>query len=153
MNNLDLRTLFRTSIGFDTLQNTLNLAGEYNDVNLSYPPHNIVKESDNIYRITLAVAGFDESDLEVVIEKNILSISGRASNKDNEKEFIHRGISGRSFKRRFQLADFINITNAEIDDGLLHIFLKREIPKSLQPKKIEILKKIGIKQEGSPKAA
>lgn len=134
--NFDLTPLFRTSIGFDRMAQLLDQANRI-DQTPSYPPYNIESIDDNNYRITLALAGFGDQDLEITSEQNTLTVKGK---KESEVEgnFIHRGIANRSFERRFQLADHVKVRAARMNNGLLHIELEREIPEAMKPRKIEI---------------
>ncbi len=134
--NFDLTPLFRTSIGFDRMAQLLDQANRI-DQTPSYPPYNIESIEENRYRITLALAGFSDHDLEITSEQNTLTVKGK---KESEVEgnFIHRGIANRSFERRFQLADHVNVKGASMHNGLLHIELEREIPEAMKPRTIAI---------------
>ncbi len=137
--NFDLTPLFRTSIGFDRMAQLLAQANR-TDQTSSYPPYNIESLDENNYRITLALAGFSNKDLNITSEQNTLTVSGKieAEIESNGKTFIHRGIATRSFERRFQLADHVRVRGASMDNGLLHIELEREIPEAMKPRTIEI---------------
>ncbi len=134
--NFDLTPLFRTSIGFDRMAQLLDQANRI-DSTPSYPPYNIESLDENNYRITLALAGFSDQDLEITSEQNTLTVKGK---KESEVQgnFIHRGIANRSFERRFQLADHVKVKAANMNNGLLHIELEREIPEAMKPRTIEI---------------
>ncbi len=134
--NFDLTPLFRTSIGFDRMAQLLDQANRI-DQTPSYPPYNIESIDDNHYRITLALAGFSDQDLEITSEQNTLTVKGKKDN-DVEGKFIHRGIANRSFERRFQLADHVKVKAANMNNGLLHIELEREIPEAMKPRTIAI---------------
>jgi molecular chaperone IbpA len=139
MTTFDFSPLFRTSVGYDRLASLLNSAHRLEQGN-SFPPYNIQKAGDDHYRITMAVAGFSESDINITSEHNKLLVSGA---KPEEKEgedngFLYRGIATRSFERRFNLADHVRVTGARLDNGLLHIELEREIPEAMKPRSIEI---------------
>jgi molecular chaperone IbpA len=136
MMNFDLTPLFRTSIGFDRMAQLLDQANRI-DQTPSYPPYNIESIDDNHYRITLALAGFGDNDLEITSEQNTLTVKGKKDN-DVEGKFIHRGIANRSFERRFQLADHVKVKAANMNNGLLHIELEREIPEAMKPRTIAI---------------
>jgi len=138
MRNYDLTPLFRTSIGFDRMSHLLDAAMQLESKAKSYPPYNIVRAGDDAYRITLAVAGFADEDLDVVVQENTLTVTGRNEDEAGEVEFLHRGIAGRAFERRFQLADHIQVMDARLDNGLLHIELVREVPEALKPRTIAI---------------
>ena len=140
MNTLALTPVFRTAIGFDRMANLVDsmMAGGL-DNQSNWPPYNIEKHGDNIYRISMAVAGFSEDELDVTIHEHILIIRGTNAEKSSDGvEYLHRGIAGRNFERRFQLADFIEIRSASMKDGLLHIDLERVIPEAMKPRKIDI---------------
>ena len=134
--NFDLTPLFRTSIGFDRMAQLLDQANRI-DQTPSYPPYNIESLDENNYRITLALAGFSDQDLEITSEQNTLTVKGK---KESEVQgnFIHRGIANRSFERRFQLADHVRVKGATMNNGLLHIELEREIPEAMKPRTIAI---------------
>ncbi len=136
MRHLDFSPLFRSSIGYDHLVNMLDTASRA-EHQTSYPPYNIERLSGDSYWITMAVAGFSESDITIVSEKNMLSITGEQDTKE-EKEYLHRGIAARNFERKFQLADHVKITGAKLENGMLNVSLQREIPESMKPRKIEI---------------
>jgi molecular chaperone IbpA len=138
MRTYDLTPLFRTSIGFDRMGHMLDAAMQLESKAKSYPPYNIVRAGEDAYRITVAVAGFAEEDLDVTVQENRLTVSGRGEADAPEVEFLHRGIAGRAFERRFQLADHICVTDARIENGLLHIELVREVPEALKPRSIAI---------------
>ena len=135
MHTFDLTPLYRTSIGFDRLAQMLDTINV--DVPPSYPPYNIEKLEDNKYGITMAVSGFDESDLNIDVKENILSVKGDIS-KNDEKEYLHKGIATRSFERSFRLADYVEVESANLSNGLLNIILVRELPEAMKPRKIEI---------------
>jgi len=134
--NFDLTPLFRTSVGFDRMAQLLDQANRI-DQTPSYPPYNIESIDDNNYRITLALAGFSDQDLEITTEQNTLSVKGKKETEVAGK-FIHRGIANRSFERRFQLADHVKVKAANMNNGLLHIELEREIPEAMKPRTIAI---------------
>ena len=133
--NFDFAPYRRSTIGFDRLFNLLEAGSRDDD---GYPPFDIVKDGDDSYRITLAVAGFRPDDIEVVAQQNQLTVTGKRAEDDNKGEYLHRGIAARAFERRFQLADFIEAGNARFENGLLSIALKRVVPEAMKPRKIEI---------------
>ena len=140
MRQFDLNPLYRTTVGFDRLFNLIDgLAGPDSNTP-SYPPYNIERLSENAYRITMAVAGFTEADIDIEAKENTLSIRGdkKTENAGDEDNVIYRGIASRAFERRFQLADYVKVTNAALEHGLLHIDLEREIPEAMKPRKIAI---------------
>jgi len=132
----DLSPLFRSTIGFERLANVIENANRVTQID-SWPPYDIAKTGDDAYRITLAVAGFAQSDLTITQEPNLLIVAGNKS-VDEKAQYLHRGIAGRSFERRFELADHVKIAGASLENGLLTIELQREIPEALRPRKIEI---------------
>ncbi|MBS3822636.1 MAG: Hsp20 family protein [Wenzhouxiangellaceae bacterium] len=138
MTTYDLSPLYRTAIGFDRLADMLSNASRV-DGN-GYPPYNIEARGEDRYRISMAVAGFSESDLDIVTEQNTLTVSGSKDAEDgnDEREFLYRGIANRSFERRFQLADHVRVVTARLENGLLHIDLERELPEQMKPRRIEI---------------
>ncbi len=133
---LDFSPLFRSSIGFDRLLNALETAGRVEPID-NWPPYDIAKTSADDYRITMAVAGFSQDELAITQEQNMLMVSGQKSGEENG-EYLHRGIAGRSFQRRFELADHVRVEGASLVNGLLTIDLKREIPEEMKPRQIEI---------------
>ena len=139
MTTFDFAPLFRTSVGYDRLASLMNASMRGENGN-SYPPYNIEKMGEDQYRITMAVAGFDESELEIVTEHNKLLVAGNKKEEEqgDESAFLYRGIATRSFERRFNLADHVKVSGARLDNGLLHIELEREIPEAMKPRKIEI---------------
>lgn len=139
MNTFDFSPLFRSTVGFDRLSRMLE-SNMLTDQAQSYPPYNIVKNSEDSYRITMAVAGFGENDIDITSKENQLIVQGRVQNREEHKDvtYLHRGIAERAFERRFQLADHIKVTSANLDSGLLTIDLVREIPEAMKPRKIEV---------------
>ncbi len=138
MTTFDFSPLFRTSVGFDRLASMLNSAHRPEQVG-GYPPYNIESRGENNYRITMAVAGFSEGELNISTELNQLTVSGEKAEDDADNgDFLYRGIATRSFERRFNLADHVKVTGAALNNGLLHIELERELPEAIKPKKIEI---------------
>ncbi len=137
MRTVDFAPLLRSSIGFENLNRLVDFATR-GDTD-AYPPYNIEKRGDGAYRISIAVAGFREDELELTVQENFLLVVGRAGeNGDEGREFIHRGIAKRAFERRFQLADTIKVTGASYDSGLLSVDLVREVPEHKKPRKIAI---------------
>ena len=137
MTTFDLSPLFRSTIGFDRLANLFETASGL-DQGSGFPAYNIEVTGEDAYRITMAVAGFGEQDLEITSEQNTLTVAGRKGDKDESRKYLHRGIAERSFKRRFQLADHVRVTDADLINGLLHIELVRELPEAMKPQKITI---------------
>lgn len=138
MRTIDFTPLFRHSVGFDRLERLLDSAMRHDDGN-SYPPYNIEQVGEDSYRITMAVAGFGENDLDVTVNEGTLTVTGKhADAKDDDVVYVHRGIAGRAFERRFQLADHIEVKGGALENGLLHIELERVVPEEKKPRKIEI---------------
>lgn len=137
MNTLDLTPLYRSSIGFDRFGSLLDSALR-SEQSAGYPPYNIEVVDENEYAITLALAGFDEADIDIQTEKSVLTIKGKKESAQNEKQFLHQGIANRSFERKFNLADHVEVQGAHLEQGLLTINLLREIPEAMKPKKILI---------------
>ena len=125
----------RSTVGFDRLFNLLESSLLEDD---GYPPFDIVKEGEDSYRITLAVAGFRPQEIEVIAQQNQLTVTGKRADDGGQGEYLHRGIATRAFQRRFQLADFVEVGDARFDNGLLSIALKRVVPEAMKPRKIEI---------------
>ncbi|WP_380783948.1 Hsp20 family protein [Sphingomonas sp. R86520] len=135
--NFDFTPYRRSTVGFDRLFDLLEATARAEAPD-GHPPFDIERDSDDSYQITLAVAGFAPSDIEIVAQNNQLTVSGRKSDERDDGRFVHRGIATRAFERRFQLADFVQVQNASFDNGLLRIALKREIPEAMKPRRIEI---------------
>ena len=138
MRTYDLTPLFRSSVGYDRLSRLMDSALRVDDAQLAYPPYNIEQGSDDSYRITMAVAGFTEAELSITAQENQLVVSGKPAKEEQPKSFLHRGIAGRAFERRFELADHIRVTGASLANGLLNIDLKREVPEAMKPRTIAI---------------
>ncbi|HLO76471.1 MAG TPA: Hsp20 family protein [Magnetospirillum sp.] len=138
MRTFDLSPLFRSTVGFDHLSRMVDTAQRLDEAAHSYPPYNIEKLSDDDYRITMAVAGFSEADLDITVQDRTLVISGKSRREEEQAQYLHRGIAGRSFERRFELADFIRVEDASLSNGLLHVALKREVPERMKPRTIPI---------------
>ncbi len=138
MRTFDLSPLFRSTIGVDRLTRMLDAATQFDGAASSYPPYNIEKLGDDQYRITMAVAGFGPDNLEVTSVEGALIVSGKAKTEEEDRVFLHRGIAGRAFERRFQLADFIKVTGATLQNGMLHVDLVREVPEAQRPRTIKI---------------
>jgi molecular chaperone IbpA len=136
MRTLDFSPLYRSVVGFDRLADLLDAATT--ETASGYPPYNIERTAENAYRIEIAVAGFKPEDLSVEIKENLLTVQGRKQANDEAKRFLHRGLAERNFDRRFQLADYVVVTDAHLADGLLSISLKRELPEALKPRQVEI---------------
>ena len=137
MTTLDFSPLFRTAIGFDRMARLASTAQDAASAQ-TYPPYNIERTGDDSYRLTMAVAGFSEDELELVVRENTLVITGRVKAEEGKAELLYRGIAGRAFERRFVLADHIVVDNADLKNGLLHVGLKRVVPEALKPRRIAI---------------
>lgn len=137
MNRFDFTPYRRTTVGFDRLFDLLenNARAGQGD---NYPPFNIERRGDDDYRITLALAGFKSEDIEITAQQNLLVVQGRKAEEPEKGEFLHVGIAQRAFERRFELADFVQVKDAKLADGLLVIDLRREVPEAMKPKKIAI---------------
>ena len=138
MRSFDFSPLFRSTVGFDHMSRMMDAAMRGAETADGYPPYNIEKLGDDDYRITLAVAGFGPDDLELTQKEGSLVIQGRARQEDGERVYLHRGIAGRAFERSFQLAEHIRVTGADLENGLLVVTLKREVPEALKPRTIKI---------------
>ena len=135
----DLTPLYRSTVGFDRLARMLDEASSFEAP--TYPPYNIERLSDDEYRITMAVAGFGPSDINIEVKGNALTVSGKKAEQRSDEaktEFLHQGIAARAFERRFQVADHVQVQGADMENGLLHISLKREVPESLKPRSIPV---------------
>lgn len=160
MRAFDLSPLLRSSVGFDHVNRLFELANRVDETATSYPPYNIEKRGEDAYRITMAVAGFDQSELDVTVKENSLIVTGKAAEQaaaeaGEQVSYLHRGIARRAFERRFELADTVKVVGAELKDGLLHIALKREVPEAKKPRQIAINTAVnsGTVIEAQPKAA
>ena len=140
MRHLDFSPLYRSTVGFDRLFSMLDNSAQDTP---SYPPYNIERTGENTYRITMAVAGFREEDLTLEAKEHVLTVKGERPADADSGEFLHRGIAARAFERRFQLADFVEVRGASLENGLLHIDLAREIPEAMKPRRIEITRASG----------
>lgn len=136
MRHSDFAPLYRSTIGFDRLVQMLDAGTGAEDT--GYPPYNIERLSENTYRITMAVAGFSKDEINVELKEQSLTVRGEKAVEDSERHFLHRGIAARTFERRFQLADYVEVVGAHIADGLLHVELARNLPDRMRPRTIEI---------------
>ena len=136
MRTIDFSPLYRSVVGFDRLADLLDAAT--NESANGYPPYNIERTDENAYRIDIAVAGFKPADLNIEVKENLLTVQGRKSEGDETRRYLHRGLAERSFERRFQLADYVVVSAAQLADGLLSVSLLRELPEALKPRKVEI---------------
>ena len=136
MRTIDFSPLYRSVVGFDRLASLLENASV--DAAAGYPPYNIERTDENAYRVEIAVAGFRPEELNIEVKENLLTVQGRKTANDDQRQFLHRGLAERNFERRFQLADFVRVDRADLADGLLTIDLVREVPEAMKPKKIHV---------------
>ena len=136
MRTIDFSPLYRSVVGFDRLADLLDSAAA--DGAAGYPPYNIERTDENAYRVEIAVAGFRPEELDIEVKEAVVTVQGRKAGGDAERRFLHRGLAERNFERRFQLAEYVAVTDAKLADGLLSISLKRELPEALKPRRIEI---------------
>jgi molecular chaperone IbpA len=137
MRAFDFAPLYRSTIGFDRLAQLLDQVSGHDDAS-TFPPYNIERLGESEYRITMAVAGFSEPQIKIEVKEQVLSVIGEKPNDDDNRQFLHRGIAGRAFSRRFQLADHVEVKGANLVDGLLHIDLALNVPERLKPRSIAI---------------
>lgn len=157
MRTIDFTPVFRSTVGFDRmarLMDDMMRAGDTANVS-TYPPYNIEKVGEDDYRITMAVAGFGEGDLDITVEDTTLVISGKVEKSEEEanRSFLHRGIATRAFDRRFQLAETIKVVGASVENGLLHVDLVHEVPEEKKPRKVEIAGGVATKRLEGTQAA
>ena len=138
MRTIDFSPLYRSTVGFENISTMLDTVSRRDEGQPSYPPYNIERIEENCYRITLAVAGFIQEQLDIQVEKQILTVTGLKPAEETERKYLHCGIAARNFERRFRLADYVKVTNARLENGLLHIELQRELPETMKPRFIEI---------------
>ncbi len=136
MRTIDLSPLYRSVVGFDRLASLLETAAA--DAATGYPPYNIERTDESAYRIDIAVAGFRLEELDIEVKENLLTVQGRKTANEDVRQYLHRGLAERDFERKFQLADYVVVVDANLADGLLQIALKRELPESLKPRRIDI---------------
>lgn len=155
MRTLDLSPLFRSSVGFDRLDKLFDSAFREAARDVSYPPYNIVRKSPDLYRISMAVAGLTEGDIDVTVHDNLLTVKGSGCAPEEGVEYLHRGIAQRGFEHRFQLADHVKVVDAKLANGLLDIELRREVPEAMRPRKVAINAAAGGPRaiEAAPQAA
>lgn len=157
MNTIDLTPLYRSTIGFDRLGALLDSALRAEQASSGYPPYNIEVTGENRYGITLAVAGFEQSELDIQVEKGVLTVRGKKSSDSNkeERKYLHQGIATRGFERKFSLADHVEVTGASLNNGLLTLSLVKEIPEAMKPRNIAISQSGNVleHQAGQDKAA
>ena len=155
MRTYDFSPLYRSAVGFDRLANLLESAARTGQEN-GWPPYNIETTGENAYRIEIAVAGFAPDELNIEVKENLLTVSGRKTANDDaatQRTYLHRGLAERDFERRFQLADYVVVIDARLDNGLLSINLERQLPEALKPRRIEIVGGAAPLIEGKKKPA
>ncbi|MBB3167532.1 Hsp20 family protein [Simiduia aestuariiviva] len=150
MNAIDLTPLYRNSIGFDRLAQLLDSAMSADTVTSGYPPYNIEELEENRYGITLAVAGFEENELDITVEKGVLTVRGKKQ-KEEDRKFLHQGIANRAFERKFNLADYVQVIGADLSNGLLTISLVKEIPEAMKPRTIAINQRSNVLEHKTDK--
>jgi molecular chaperone IbpA len=137
MRNFDFSPLFRSTVGFDRVLDLLDSVSRY-DTTQTFPPYNIERTDENHYRITIAVAGFAEKELNVEVRDGVLTVQGKRSEENEKQGFLYQGIAGRAFERRFQLAEHVEVKGAKLENGLLHLDLERIVPEERKPRRIPI---------------
>jgi len=137
MRPFDFAPLYRSTVGFDRLAQLMDTVVGHEETP-AYPPYNIERTGENTYRITMAVAGFTQDDVKIEVKEQTLTIKGEKKPVDKDRQFLHRGIAERAFDRRFQLADHVEVTGADLSDGLLHVDLVRNVPERLKPRTVTI---------------
>jgi molecular chaperone IbpA len=138
MSTIDLTPLYRNSVGFDRLASLLDGAFRAEQATPTYPPYNIEVLDENRYAITLAVAGFIDTEIDIQVERGVLSVKGRKADDHQKRNYLHHGIATRAFERKFNLADHVEVSGAKLQNGLLTVDLKRVIPEAMKPRRIEI---------------
>ncbi|MEX2130267.1 MAG: Hsp20 family protein [Pseudohongiellaceae bacterium] len=138
MRTFDFSPLYRNTVGFDHLSSLLDAVNQREQNTPAYPPYNIETVGEDQYRISMAVAGFVQDELEIQVEKNTLTVKATKADDKVEHNYLYQGIAARNFERRFQLADHIKVTNARLENGLLHVDLVKEIPEAMKPRTIQI---------------
>ena len=137
MRNFDFSPLFRSTVGFDRVLDLLDSVSRY-DTTQTFPPYNIERTDENHYRITIAVAGFAEKDLNVEVRDGVLTVQGKRGEETDKPGYLYQGIAGRAFERRFQLAEHVEVRGAKLENGLLHVDLERIVPEERKPRRIPI---------------
>ena len=138
MRQFDLAPLYRSAIGFDRLASMIDNATRNEQTQNGYPPYNIELINEHAYRITMAIAGFDKSEVSINTEHGVLTVTGSKKADETERKYLHQGIAARGFERKFQLADHVRVTDASMENGLLHVDLFQEIPEAMKPRSIDI---------------
>lgn len=138
MRTFDFSPLYKSAVGFDRLASLLEAASNHEQSKPGYPPYDIELTGEHQYRISMAVAGFSSAEMDIEVDQGVLKVTGRKHAVDEGKRYLHQGIAGRNFERKFQLEDHVKVVSAQLKDGLLHIDLVREIPEAMKPRKIAI---------------
>src|ERR1700745_1910268 len=138
MDRFDFSPFSASTIAFDRLTRLVDAATHVDNASLAYPPYNIEKTGEDAYRLTMAVAGFSQDELDITSQENTLLVTGRAKTQEDENRYLHRGIARRAFERRFSLADHIKVVGASLANGMLHVDLVREVPETAKPRKVDI---------------
>ena len=138
MDHFDFSPLFRSTIGFDRLARLVDTANRVDSTAQAYPPYDIETTGEDAYRLTMAVAGFSQGELDITVHENTLIVTGKAQKDDENGRYLHHGIARRAFERRFSLADHLKVTGASLDNGLLHVDLVREVPEAMKPRTVKI---------------
>jgi len=141
MDTLDLTPLYRSTVGFDRFASVLNTAFQNETRSAGYPPYDIEVRDENEYAVTIAAAGFEQDELDIQVEKSVLTVRGKKSTNSagkGERQYLYQGIATRAFERKFNLADHVQVTDADFNNGLLTVNLVREIPEAMKPKTISI---------------
>jgi len=138
MDRFDFTPLFRSTIGFDRLARLVDTANRVDSTAQAYPPYDIETTGEDAYRLTMAVAGFAQGELDITVHENTLIVTGKAQKDDENGRYLHHGIARRAFERRFSLADHLKVTGANLDNGLLHVDLVREVPEAMKPRTVKI---------------
>ena len=146
MRHIDFTPLYRSTVGFDRLFNLLDSVSGVDQGPTAYPPYNIERLGESEYQITMAVAGFGQDELRIDVKEQTLTVVGEKKPEETEREFLHRGIAARTFERRFQLADHVEVKGADLKDGLLHVDLVRNVPERLKARTVAIGDSVGAKQ-------
>ena len=153
MRPIDFAPFYRSTVGFDRLLDLVDSVTGLDQASPGYPPYNIERLGENDYRITMAVAGFAQDEVRVDVKEQTLSVAGAKKADEKDRQYLHRGIAARNFERRFQLADHVEVKGADVQDGLLHIELVRNVPERLKARTIAIGKGEAAKQVEAPAAA
>jgi molecular chaperone IbpA len=151
MRTIDFSPLYRSVVGFDRLADLLDAAAT--ETATGYPPYNIERTGEHDYRIEIAVAGFKPEEINIEVKESVLTVQGRKAANDEARRYLHRGLAERNFERRFQLAEYVVVNEANLADGLLQISLRRELPEALKPRRIEVKSATGSTLIEAEKAA